>query len=180
MPLSEARAALSNPGWRVIAGAGVAALVVAGMVARSTFDDAAPPEVQGSHAVLQPSAAVPVDADSLVADAVVPTTRVVLAVEPIDAHVYRGDADLGRSPVFVDLGDQEQVTVQIEREGFEPKSIVLDGTERKLSVKLSPVERSRPEKRIPARPKPQVRPGEKRQESDKPSIGSAEIIDPWG
>jgi serine/threonine-protein kinase len=106
-------------------------------------------------------------------------TEVVLAIEPLDARVFRGSEDLGQSPVIVALQAGEHAELSIQREGYEPQTIVLDGTEKKLSVKLA--------SEAPAKPKPSGTPTRgKRSRSKpagaptKPNIGSPEIINPWG
>ena len=119
--------------------------------------------------------------------------RVVLAVEPIDAHAFQGEADLGQSPVFVEVPKDGSVDVEIRREGYQTQSITLDGSEGKRSIKL--VKETRPDQATPAkgklRPKstPAGKPGPAKQErpakqkrpaTQKPSIGGSEIINPWG
>jgi len=69
--------------------------------------------------------------------------QVVLAVQPLDAHVFRGDEDLAVSPVVVDVFEGEAVELRIAREGYEERTITLDGQKLRERVELAPVARAR-------------------------------------
>jgi len=107
-----------------------------------------------------------------------PTARgaqVVLAIEPLDAHVFRGDADLGASPVIVAVDPNERVTLEIKRDGYATQSVVLDGTESKRSIKLV-----RAKKKAAAASASAPRSASKIPASPRPNMGSSEIVNPWG
>jgi serine/threonine-protein kinase len=97
--------------------------------------------------------------------------EVVLAVAPLDAHVYRGDQDLGTSPVVVELPEGETMTLHVRRKGYKEAQVVLDGSQRKLSVALE-AERSvaRPA------PTPKVTPAPA---APSKKSSSSEIVNPW-
>ncbi|HEU5074858.1 MAG TPA: serine/threonine-protein kinase, partial [Polyangiaceae bacterium] len=100
--------------------------------------------------------------------------QVVLAIEPLDARVFRGDTDLGPSPVIVPVNPNESVTLEIKRNGYITQSVVLDGTESKRSIKLART------KKKPAAAVPPEGAASKAPASSRPSIGGSEIINPWG
>jgi hypothetical protein len=99
--------------------------------------------------------------------------QVALAVEPLDAHVYRDGKDLGTSPVVLDVQEGQPIAVEIRREGFKPRTVKLDGTSAKASVKLEHSVSERGMQRARAdhasRTKSKL----------KPNLASGEIINPW-
>jgi serine/threonine-protein kinase len=100
--------------------------------------------------------------------------QIVLAIEPIDAHVFAGTEDLGVSPVVVELSPGEKKEVEIKRDGFKPKTLVVDTSEAKQSIKL--------EKLPGARAVPTVKKTEKEAPKAKPKpkgLGGDTIINPW-
>ncbi len=104
--------------------------------------------------------------------------QVMLAAEPLDAHVFRGDADLGASPVVIEVPTGQVVEVEIRRKGYKSESVALDGSSARKVVKLdrvAPAGGARPAAR-PAKPpeKPAEKPPKK-----KPSGSTGEIVDPW-
>lgn len=101
--------------------------------------------------------------------------QVVLAIEPLDAQVFRGDINLGPSPVIVPVNPNERVTLEIRRDGYAPQSVVLDGSESRRSIKLV-----RTKKKAPTTTAPGARPTGTSSPSTRPSIGGNEIINPWG
>jgi eukaryotic-like serine/threonine-protein kinase len=110
--------------------------------------------------------------------------RVVLAVEPIDAHVFRGEEDLGESPVDVEIEEGSTIDLEIRREGFKTRTLSLDGSQSRQSVKMerdaqvalkAPVPKGRPQPRA-GQPKAGDAKGKPK---PKPAIGGGEIVDPW-
>ncbi|HSC89091.1 MAG TPA: serine/threonine-protein kinase [Polyangiaceae bacterium] len=85
------------------------------------------------------NAAAPADTEGTAAEATLapaPDSRsVVLAVSPLDAHVFRGETDLGESPLVLEVGAQP-LDLELRRAGYQTKRIVLDGTDPKVSVGL--------------------------------------------
>ena len=62
--------------------------------------------------------------------------QVVIAAQPIDAHAYVAGKDLGTSPVVVDISESASVSVEVRRSGYTSKTVMLDGSEGRLSVIL--------------------------------------------
>jgi serine/threonine-protein kinase len=165
--------------WPLAAGlAGVLAAVgiVVGIFAKSNKSDAA------DSLSATAKAAVTQEAPSTSAEVPPPppapeTTRdVMLAVEPLSAHVFRGANDLGPSPVKIEVPEGQRVVVQIRAEGYKIEDVTLDGNERRKVVsleKLGRVQSYRP----PARAKGPDRPAAPAKR--KPGIGGGEIVDPW-
>jgi eukaryotic-like serine/threonine-protein kinase len=183
-PLPATPMHLVRARWPWIAGAlGVLAVVslVAAIFARSGAAPVQPLSAENAAAIQQRNTPAEREPEVTVLPAEMPpvTRQVVLAVEPIDAHVFRGESDLGQSPVLVDIKEGEQAILEIKREGFETQKVVLDGSEGRRSIKLTAeAQKPVPARQSPVRPKakPPVRPNA----APKPSIGSSEIINPWG
>jgi hypothetical protein len=106
----------------------------------------------------------------------------VLAVEPLDAHVFRGNLDLGASPVVIEVPEGTGVALTIRREGYADTALTLDGARSREIVKLEPRARPRSpsQRRAPAAlaaPKPSARPAAPKN-PPKP-LGDGEIVNPW-
>lgn len=65
------------------------------------------------------------------------SVQVVLAFEPNDAHAFHESRDLGASPITFVVDPEHPANLRVVRSGFKPKSLVLDGKEQKLTVRLS-------------------------------------------
>jgi hypothetical protein len=169
--------------WPLYAGiAGVLAAVgiVVGIFAKS----------QPSAAVQTPSLKAEVVAPQAAPEVAAPTAptsaapaapaakQVMLAAEPIDAHVFRDAEDLGQSPVMIQVEDGQAVNLEIRREGYKPEKVTLDGTKTREIVKLEKIARAGavyhapPVKKAEPAPAPAKKP--------KPAIGGSEIVNPWG
>lgn len=184
-PLTTTPLQLIRARWPWFAGGALAAVsLVVAVVAKSGASGAPPARPLGpENAAAIQLAKTPVSKGepdvAVVPPEVPPVSRqVVLAVEPIDAHVFRGETDLGQSPVFVDINDGEQAVLEIKREGFETQAVVLNGSEGRRSIKLTAEVNESPVRRAPPRPKPE--PAGHPKAAPKPSIGGSEIINPWG
>src|SRR5205823_11138399 len=119
--------------------------------------------------VLAPSAPPPAVVESKLVDTSQATTSVLFAAEPLDAHVFSGDVDLGATPVTLEVPKDGELRVDVRRSGYRPRTIVVDGTEKRVSVKLvAALDRGHLPK--PA-PKGKARP--------KGWDHSGEIINPW-
>ncbi len=173
--------------WPLYAGiAGVCAAVgiVIAIFAKSASSDASPsaPTPEPTASVSPPPAPPtdPVDPSTISA-----SKQVMVAVEPIDARVFRGDTDLGASPVMLEVKEGEKIDVEIRREGFKSRTITIDGTEEKLSAKLEKLPGARGNFRAPPPPAPAVEEKGPRKTAPapaprKPQIGGGEIVNPWG
>ena len=104
----------------------------------------------------------------------------MLAVEPLDAQVFAGDRDLGKIPVFVDVEEGKHVSVEVKREGYETRTLDLDGSEGRLSIKLDKAKAAKPAKGQRRAPAPKFVPKAPPKKTKKPSLGGGEIINPWG
>ena len=62
--------------------------------------------------------------------------EVMLVAEPIDAHVYRGKADLGVIPLVLKLEAGKTVELTLKRPGYQNRSIVIDGSEPRIAIKM--------------------------------------------
>jgi hypothetical protein len=102
----------------------------------------------------------------------------MVATEPLDAHLYRGQEDLGPSPVMLGLKPDETTTLVARREGFKDASVTIDGSVPRTVVKLERAAaaprgsmRSRAVSKSPAQPEtPKTKPK---------TPGSREIVNPW-
>lgn len=173
-----------RPNWPLYAAIGAPILIVAGIFFFQSGDSTAQvgeaPESEAVVAGPEPSAptdpvlegtAETIDVESATAKA--PTsekaaTQVVLAVDPIEAHAFLGDQDLGQSPVVLDVPPGETLKLTVKRRGYKDKQIEVDGTEGKLAVKLDlkPAVKWRKPAKAPAK-------------KSKPSLGGGEIVNPW-
>jgi hypothetical protein len=101
----------------------------------------------------------------------------------VEAHAYVGEEDLGTAPVIVKIPHGEKVNVEIREKGYKPELLVLDGSEKKLAVKLTPARR-------PARnsskssgdfsgDRADKKTAPTKSEKKKPSLGGGEIVNPW-
>src|SRR5690606_30010613 len=111
-PLTPTPLQLIRARWPWFAGGALAAVaLVVAVVAKSGTSSAPPVEPLGpENAAATQLAKTPASKGepevAVVPPEVPPVSRqVVLAVEPIDAHVFRGETDLGQSPVFVDINE---------------------------------------------------------------------------
>lgn len=186
--LSKAASSASPPSGRVAPrtrrwfalGAGAALLLLAGLFfarGQTNVDPKPAAAVAGPTSESTPRA--PADAAGTPEASVAERLQVVLAVEPLDAHVFREGQDLGQSPVIVSLDSGGEVTLQIRRDGYEDQTVVLDGSEPRRSIKLNRKTKETAEHAKP-KPKPQLKPKPgPAPKQPKPSIGGNEIINPW-
>src|SRR5450432_618434 len=131
----------SRPGsrgsrWPLYAGiAGVLAAIgiVVGIFANSHSSSATPTAT--ASAAVAPEPALPKPVEPAVPSAAAPNAngggvskQVVLATEPFDAHIFRGEEDLGQSPVVISVDEGKTVELDIRRDGYKPDKITLDGT----------------------------------------------------
>ncbi|MDX2054941.1 MAG: serine/threonine-protein kinase [Polyangiaceae bacterium] len=136
-----------------------------------------PSEAKASPLHAQPALAMPsstpepASANSSEAPPTPAVRQVLLAVDPLEAHVFEGEHDLGTSPVSISVTEGHPKTVRAERPGFATKELVLDGSIAKASLKLERVKAARPA------PKPAAPPAKAAKK--KPSIGGGEIVNPW-
>ncbi|HEY6726290.1 MAG TPA: serine/threonine-protein kinase [Polyangiaceae bacterium] len=166
----DARSFVGSPRrWAALLGIAAVVVGIALLASRTPNAPGEPlvetaPEPKGAHAQEVPPAH----------EAAAHPVQVVLAIEPLDAHVFRGDTNLGASPVIVPVNPHESVTLEIKRDGYASQSVVLDGTESKRSIKLA-----RTKKKAPTPGSSAARAGVKPPPSPRQNIGGSEIINPW-
>ncbi|MCC6217513.1 MAG: serine/threonine protein kinase [Polyangiaceae bacterium] len=182
LPASPASGGRRRSALPLVAGAAgvtVAVGLVLAIFARSAASDAAP----AADVVAAPAPTKP--AEPAVNAAPTPPTAakvsVALAVEPLDAHVFRGETDLGTSPVVLDVGEGEAVTVEVRRDGFRTESFSIDATQPRRSLKLErDTKIGGGAKAAAAKPADKPEPPPATKPKPKPKIGGGEIVDPWG
>ncbi len=154
--------------WGVYAG--VTAILVACSLVVGVFLQASnsraqvnrPPTATSAEKATPPVESKPVDTPQ-------PPIQVLFAAEPLDAHVFLGDADLGATPVTIEVPKDGNVHVDVRRPGFRSRAMIVDGSEKRVSVKLVPgVDRPRGPK-VPAKTKARPKGWEH----------AGEIINPW-
>ncbi len=166
--------------WPIVAGfTGVA--VAVGLVA-AIFMHSSPSPASPSAAAppTEPLAAAP-SAPAPTA-APVESSPVAIAVEPIDAEVFRDGASLGTSPIVVEVPDGQNVELLVKRAGYATQRLVLDGKQSKLMVRLereksSAASRPRPAPAHAPSPAPQAE--APKPKPKPPQVGGGEIVNPW-
>ena len=175
---SERPSAHRWPLYAGIAGVLAAIGIVVGIFANSHSSSATPTATPSAgkapEAALQPK---PSEAPAPTPNEAVATKQVVLATEPIDAHIFRDGEDLGQSPVAIAVDEGKTVELEIRRDGYKPDKITLDGTKTREVVKLDKLARGAAPVRPIARSKPEPGTAPKK---PKTSIGGSEIVNPWG
>jgi tRNA A-37 threonylcarbamoyl transferase component Bud32 len=136
--------ALPKKRWPLYAVIGAVATIlglVGAIVARggnSTATTAVPPPML-SVAAIPPPAPTPLPSAVLApapSVAPVPPKQVLVSVVPGDATLTRDGADLGSSPVALSVNPGETASVVVTRRGFRTKTLTLDGSVAKMTIKL--------------------------------------------
>jgi eukaryotic-like serine/threonine-protein kinase len=65
------------------------------------------------------------------------SVQVIVAAEPVEAHAIVNGKDIGASPFVLDVDPKAPVTLRVVRAGYKSKTLTLDGSESKFTVKLS-------------------------------------------
>ncbi|MET0593382.1 MAG: serine/threonine-protein kinase [Polyangiaceae bacterium] len=73
------------------------------------------------------------------APVVLSAEQVLFSVEPLEAHVFQGDTDLGTGPFLVQVPAGQSLSLEARREGYKSQPVTLDGTEKRVGIKLVPV-----------------------------------------
>jgi hypothetical protein len=126
-----------------------------------------------------PAAETPAPAPEASNDIIV-SAGVAVAADPLDAEVWKGNQNLGSSPVIVDVPEGTPVAIEIRRTGYLTKKLILDGREKKVTVKLDKeraVTQAGVARPKPGRPAPAAEPAPK--PKPKTSSGGGEIVNPW-
>jgi hypothetical protein len=160
------------------AGAVAVALALGVFVKGRAAETATSTAPAGAAVDARRAASPPATAAPLVAKKVSSTQprEVVLAVEPLDAHVFQGDTDLGPSPVKLEIPNGQRVELEIRHSGYKPEKLAIDGSEPRKVVQLERVRRSATSAVTPrAASSDPMNAASKR----RPSLGSSEIVNPW-
>ena len=161
-----------------IAGVVAAIGIVVAIFAKSHTSAA----VQAPTAVAAEPAEKPAAAGALASAGATPPAapsaqQVLLAAEPIDAHVFRDGTDLGQSPVMLAVEAGKPVALEIRRAGYKSEKITLDGSSAREIVKLDKLTRAGAGAAYRAPPK-KAEPSTAAKRP-KSSIGGSEIVNPW-
>ena len=62
--------------------------------------------------------------------------HVLVATDPLDAHVFQDGQDLGSGPLTLDVPVGQKLNIEVRRDGFRPQTMVVDGAQPKVKVKL--------------------------------------------
>jgi serine/threonine-protein kinase len=171
--------------WGLVAVAAIAVIgLVVFIVPRSSLSTNRPsdvaPALTAAHApATATTPPAPVEAKAVEAK------HVLFGAEPIDAHLFVGDQDLGAAPRNVDVPIGETRTVEVRRDGYKTESRTIDGSQARISVKLTKLTGARP-----APPRPVAQPS-KQPEPARPAaapapapaaapLGGGDIVNPWG
>jgi serine/threonine-protein kinase len=100
------------------------------------------------------------------------TRQVLIASTPGDARIFRGDQDLGTSPIGIDVPHGDRVELTLKAAGYKDARVIIDGSEPRQQIQLE---------RIAAKPKAVKPPAAapKPTTVKRPALGS-DIVDPWG
>lgn len=168
--------------WGMLAGAAgvlAAVAIVVGVLARSSSSTASSGPAAPTVPVVAPTPTATAEPTASAAPTI-ELKHVLFAAEPLDAHVFLGEQDLGQPPLTVDVPVGQKVTVEVRREGYKSKSLVLDGSDAKQTIKLArdlavrtPPPVKKPDK--PATPGTPPKPSK----PSSPSLGGSEIVNPW-
>ena len=66
----------------------------------------------------------------------VPTMTVNLAADPLDAHVFRGEQDLGQIPLLIQLAPGQVERLTLRRQGYKTQELVIDGSKPRLAIPM--------------------------------------------
>jgi eukaryotic-like serine/threonine-protein kinase len=170
--------------WPVYAGLMALLVVGGGMVTlqQRGRERAAAEAAQAALAAEPPPVAVATPTPALPPTptvSVVSPVQVVVGVEPLSAHVFVGERDLGTSPVVIPVPPGETISAQIRQDGYLPRDLALDGSEQKLSITLTPVKAHRPVNAHHTVAKKTASGGTSGKSKSKSSIGGGEIVNPW-
>jgi serine/threonine-protein kinase len=174
-----------RPSWPLYAGvAGVlTAIGIVVAIFAKTREGAAtpPPPATIAAAPVETKPTEPEPEVAPVEEPMLVTQQVVLAVDPLDAHAFLGNRDLGPSPVVVEVAEGQSVDIEIRRQGYVSQTVSLDGSAPRRSIQLKrAVAASRPRPAPAAAPSKPPAPKAEKNPPRKPSFGGGEIVDPWG
>jgi serine/threonine protein kinase len=167
--------------WPLAAGlAGVLAAVgiVVAIFAKSNRSDASDARAVATEKPAATQEAPPLPGEAAPPKpATLPAREVMVAVQPLGAHVFRDGNDLGPSPVQVEVPAGSSVALQIRAEGYKVEDLLLDGSELRKVVSLEKLVKPQAYRPGPVKakaPDKSAAPAKKRG-----SIGGGEIVDPW-
>jgi eukaryotic-like serine/threonine-protein kinase len=172
-PIGMPRTKSRVPLYAGLAGVATAIGLVIAIFAQSATSPASPEPAPSVEPAPKPVAAPP---DPIVKPA---QKQVVVAIEPLDARVFEGDDDLGKSPIVLELAPDATRTLDIRRDGYKSQTITIDASEARRSIKLEEIRTPRPGSGRPAGART-APPPEKPKPKPKGQLGSGDIVNPWG
>jgi eukaryotic-like serine/threonine-protein kinase len=173
-PAPEAPALARRRPWGIYAGAAgilvavclVLAVLIQGSRSTAAVQTAGSAAASSANVLASANDRGPLDAPVLRPEA--PETDaagVLFAADPLDAHVFRHGKDLGATPLTIDVPKGEIVSVDVRHAGYKTQTVLLDGSERRMTIRLAPAG-------APAAPgKPRTK---------KAWDKNSEIVNPWG
>lgn len=160
----------------MIAGIGACVGIAVMVLVKSSASDAKPPEKE----VVVVTKEVPAPQAAPTVAAAPATKEIAVGIDPIDAHVFNGEVDLGSSPVLVKVAEGEKLELSVRHDGYKTESITVDGSQPKLTVRLQKG-KTAAAGAVVAGPKPTAKdptPVDKPKPKPKPA-GGGEIVNPW-
>ena len=107
----------------------------------------------------------------------------LFATDPLDAHVFQDGQDLGSGPLTLDVPVGQKLNIEVRRDGYRPQTMVVDGAQPKIKVKLvgaAPMAHAggKPGRQARARARCQARTGRPavaRRRRDRQSLGQVRL-----
>jgi serine/threonine protein kinase len=99
------------------------------------------------------------------------TTKVILGVAPTSARVFRGQTDLGTSPVVIDVPTGSEVDVEIRHPEYKTRRLVLDGKDSRVAIELEPLKKAKARKKASD--------ARQRKAGPKTPLGGELFVEPW-
>jgi serine/threonine-protein kinase len=124
--------------WPLVAGfaggGAVIALLAALLVMKNSATNPNPPPPAPD--ALPPKPPPPATPDAALPPPPVVKKEVTLSIQPADAHAFLGEKDLGPSPVKMEVEVGAKTELEIRRKGFKTRTMTLDGSLDKASIRL--------------------------------------------
>lgn len=67
---------------------------------------------------------------------------VTIVAEPMDAHIFEGDVDLGVNPLTLKLLPEQSRTITVRRSGYRDLTLLVDGSKTRVEAKLKRISAS--------------------------------------
>jgi eukaryotic-like serine/threonine-protein kinase len=154
------------PRYVLFAGMGAAVLAVVGIFAFTAISNGGPaPRTADSARATSSATAAPPPSATAVVSAQPPPAKakpVAITATPDIAVIYRDNQPVHQVPWSIEVEEGKTVTIEVRADGWEPKSLDLDGSEGSRVVKLV--------KRFVGGAKPS---------GAQPGTKPSDLVDPW-